>query len=141
MAHMNTVTADRDLVKILIVDDEGDVCFLLRNMLDKEKFICDQANTLSQAMVHVKEDPPAIIFLDNHLPDGLGINIVEALKAEKEDLKVAVITAHDGLFDKRRAMKNGADLFITKPFNKADIFDAIERFLARPDGFPLRLED
>jgi CheY-like chemotaxis protein len=56
--------------KILIIDDEGDTCFLLSNILKGQNVEIEQVNTLSQAEVFIREEEPSLLFLDNKLPDG-----------------------------------------------------------------------
>ena len=112
---------EKSSCKILIVDDEGDICYLLSNLMKQRDLQYEHANTLAQADIIIKEDTPDIIFLDNHLPDGLGINYIENIKENYPNIKIAVITAHDTLSDKKKALKKGADIFITKPFTTEQI--------------------
>ena len=116
--------------KILIVDDEGDICFLLKNALKGTIYNIDHVNTLSQADVFLKEEQPSLLFLDNRLPDGWGINSIKNIKSSYPDMKIIIITADTSSSDKRRALENGADLFIPKPFTKQQILDAVNSFEA-----------
>ncbi|RYG00719.1 MAG: response regulator, partial [Chitinophagaceae bacterium] len=77
---MKNVTP-KNVGKILIVDDEGDICYLLSTFFKHENFETDQVNTLAQAEVHIRENTPDLVFLDNHLPDGQGIKMIDKLKA------------------------------------------------------------
>jgi DNA-binding NarL/FixJ family response regulator len=70
--------------------------------------------------------PPDIIFLDNHLPDGMGINYISKIKKRFPATKVVMITAHDTLSDRQRALYEGVDFFIGKPFSKELIFKTID---------------
>ena len=115
--------------KILIVDDEGDICYLLSTFFKHENFETDQVNTLAQAEVHIRENTPDLIFLDNHLPDGQGVKIIDKLKAEYPATRIVVISAHDSASDQQRALKNGADLFISKPFTRDQVKGAVRTLL------------
>jgi len=115
--------------KILIIDDEGDICYLLSNLMRTRDVKYDHANTIAQAEIAIKEDKPDIIFLDNHLPDGLGINFIEKIKGENPQIKIAVITAHDNISDKKKAIKKGADVFIAKPFTSEQINATIDELM------------
>lgn len=126
---MERITADKSTCKILIIDDEGDICYLLSNLMKQRDLKYEHANTLAQAEIAIKEDTPDIIFLDNHLPDGLGINFIEKIKASHPQIKIAVITAHDNVSDKKRALKKGADIFIAKPFTTSQINSSIDQLL------------
>lgn len=111
--------------KILIVDDEGDICFLLKNALKGTAYHADHVNTLAQAEIFMKEEMPAVLFLDNRLPDGWGINSIRNIKSEYPSIKIIVITAGSSSIDKKRALDNGANMFIEKPFTKQQILDAV----------------
>ena len=58
--------------KVLIIDDETDFCLLLRAYLSRLKYEVYCSNTLAEGIEVAKKIDPAIIFLDNNLPDGLG---------------------------------------------------------------------
>jgi len=126
---MGIVIADKSTCKILIIDDEGDICYLLSNLMKKRKLKYEHANTLAQAEIAIKEETPDIIFLDNHLPDGLGINFIGNIKSSYPHIKIVVITAHDNFSDKKRAFKKGADVFIAKPFTTEQINTCIDELM------------
>jgi two-component system OmpR family response regulator len=113
--------------KILIVDDEGDICFLLKNALKGSIYEPDHVNTLAQAEIFMKEEKPAVLFLDNRLPDGWGINSIKNIKAQYPSMKIIIITGESSSNDKKRALENGANLFIEKPFTKQQILDAVNK--------------
>src|SRR6476661_2828982 len=64
MEQLITNAKKDQLKKILIIDDEGDTCFLLSNVLKDEHFEIDHVNTLSQAEIFMREERPYLIFLD-----------------------------------------------------------------------------
>jgi two-component SAPR family response regulator len=78
--------------------------------------------------VLVKENS-SIIFLDNHLPDGFGINFIEEIKKLRPDVKIVMITAHDTKSDKDKAYLQGVDFFIGKPFTRDNVFSVIEALI------------
>lgn len=120
---------EKSTCRILIIDDEGDICYLLSNMMKQRHVKYDHANTLAQAEIAINEETPDIIFLDNHLPDGLGINFIEKIKETHPQIKIAVITAHDNITDKNKALKKGADIFIAKPFTTEQINATIDELM------------
>ena len=119
-------TVRKQTYKILIVDDEGDVCYLLSKLLKQRDLEYDQVNTLAQAETLLKESTPDIIFLDHNLPDGLGINFIDHVKANYPAIKIVIITAHDSIITKNRALKKGADFFIAKPFTSEQIYNCVD---------------
>ncbi len=115
------------ILKALIIDDETDICYLLSRLLKHKNLETAYVNSLSAATNALKnEESPEIIFLDNHLPDGLGMNYINFIKANHPSSKIVMITAHDSADDRARAMEQGADLFIGKPFTSDVIYKAVE---------------
>ena len=108
-------------MKELIIDDEMDICFLLSSILLYEKINTNYVNNIASAKLILSQYEPDLIFLDNHLPDGLGIEFIPYLKILLPKAKIIMITAHDDIDNKRKALVKGADMFIGKPFNKQSI--------------------
>jgi CheY-like chemotaxis protein len=113
--------------KVLIVDDELDSCYLLSGMLKQRNFRTGFVNSLSDAVVALQTDKPTLLVLDNHLPDGFGIDFIPYVKKNYPEIKVIMITAHDGAMDRKQAYEGGADLFVAKPLNRKLINDAIDK--------------
>jgi two-component system OmpR family response regulator len=119
--------------KVLIVDDELDICYLLSGMLKQWNFLAGFVNSLSDAVVALQNDTPDVLFLDNHLPDGFGLDFIPYVKQNYPNTKVVMITAHDSAAERNTAYKGGVDLFIAKPLNRKVIVDAIDK-LTSPDS-------
>jgi len=118
-----------ETLKALIVDDEVDICFLLSGILRQKQLKPSFVNNLAGARESLKKDIPSILFLDNHLPDGLGLDFIQYVKNNYPDVKIVMITAHDGLIERKKAQAEGADLFISKPFTREVIDYAIKKLL------------
>jgi len=110
---------------VLIVDDEPDICYLLGGMLRQRNLDPFFANTLIDAEKVLKNKNPTLLFLDNHLPDGFGIEFIPFIKKNFPSVKVIMMTAHDSLTDRKRAFAEGADLFLSKPLSKDVITTAL----------------
>jgi two-component system OmpR family response regulator len=117
--------------KALIVDDETDICYLLSNILKQKNIQTSFAGSLAEAD-RMLQSPDFFyyVFLDNHLPDGLGINQIKRWKEKFPFIHVIMITAHDSYEERKKAVKDGADNFISKPFSKEIIFNSIVPTLA-----------
>jgi DNA-binding response OmpR family regulator len=113
--------------KVLIVDDELDICYLLSSMLKQRNFRTGFVNTLSDAVVALQTDTPSLLFLDNHLPDGFGLDFIPFVKKNYPEIKVIMITAHDSPAERKVAHSGGADLFVAKPLSRKLIDDAIDK--------------
>lgn len=122
-------SAIQEKIKALIVDDEIDVCYLLSSILKYENLQASYVNSISEAKKVLKEGHHSIVFLDNHLPDGFGINFIEEMKKLNPRVKIIMITAHDTNSDRNRAYEKGVDQFIGKPFTRESIVNAIERLV------------
>ncbi len=120
-----------DIPRVLIVDDEMDICFVLSNMFKNQEVFSEYANSLAEAQLLMKSHHPTILILDNHLPDGLGVEFIEHVKQAYPDTKIIMITAHDTASDKMLALKNGADYFIGKPFSISTVKHTIDCLLNR----------
>ncbi|HUB60953.1 MAG TPA: response regulator [Puia sp.] len=118
--------------KVLIVDDELDICYLLSGILRQRNFRTGFVNSLADAVNALRAEPPALLVLDNHLPDGFGLDFVPFVKQNYPGVKVIMITAHDGSLERKQASDGGVDLFIPKPLNRKMINDAIDK-LYSPD--------
>ena len=118
------------ICNVLIVDDELDICYLLSGMLKQRNFRTGFVNSLSDAVVALQTDIPNLLFLDNHLPDGFGLDFIPYVKKNYPDTKVIMITAHDSAAERNTAYRGGVDLFIAKPLNRKLINDAVDQLLS-----------
>ena len=111
--------------KVLIIDDEVDICYFLSRNLNRNNFFASYVNTLKDAKEALETQCPSILLLDNHLPDGLGTDFAQQAKINHPNLKIVMITAHDTPKDRTIATKKGVDYFLSKPFMMSEIFGAI----------------
>jgi DNA-binding NtrC family response regulator len=81
------------LKKILIVDDEKDLCLLLKIYFTRKKYQVAVANTLKDGMQQLEQWHPDILFLDNNLPDGLGWEKAPQLLDNYPALTIHLISA------------------------------------------------
>lgn len=112
--------------KILIVDDEEDICYFLSRNLSKRGFMTTTSYSLEEAQKQLAIIRPDILLLDNHLPDGRGIDFVNKISYKYPDLKIIMITAHDSPDDRSKAYNNGIKYFLSKPFSIATINQVID---------------
>jgi len=113
-------------LKILIVDDEIDICYLLSGILRQKNYRTTYVNTLSDTELLLKKEAFSVLFLDNHLPDGLGINFIGYVKKYYPDIKVIMITANDTAADRQKAAEEGVDHFMSKPFTRDMVYEVVD---------------
>lgn len=125
----NSINVGNSNGTVLIVDDEPDICFMLSSILKKKALTPASVHTIREAGTYLQLKTPSLVFLDNNLPDGKGIDFLCGIKKQHPGVKVVMITAYDTYSDKTDALKRGADAFIGKPFTRQNIYDSIERLL------------
>lgn len=126
MSNAETTTAKSK--KVLIIEDEGDMCLLLNIILNGQDIELDHVKNLAAAEAYLKQEQPQLVLLDNQLPDGFGIDYIPTLKKNYPDMKIAMISGYDGAA-KDVALDNGADTFIQKPFTKDQVSQSVKALL------------
>lgn len=116
--------------KILIVEDEGDMCLLLNIMLNGKDMELEHVKNLALAGEYLKTEQPEVIILDNKLPDGFGLDFIPVLKKEHPASRIIMISGFDGSA-KDVALENGADIFLEKPFTRDQLFGAIKQLMPK----------
>ena len=101
---------------ILIVEDDIDLCEMMRDKLEAEGYKVIVAYTGIEGVASINSTAPDIISLDIHLPDMNGMEILKMLKKKgKHSLPVIIVTCDDTA--KTECKEYGADGFVTKPIN------------------------
>jgi len=101
--------------KILIVDDELEVCILINNFLKTKNQYPSYATTLKEGLEKFKTIQPDILLLDHNMPDGFGIDLIQKFKQINNSTRIVIMSAMSNL--KVRALEDGADLFLEKPIS------------------------
>jgi len=114
--------------KILVIEDEGEMCLLLNLLLDGKGMTVDHVKTLTKAKEFLEKEQPSLILLDNRLPDGYGLDFIGFLKTNYPAIKIIMISGMD-LSAEDLALENGADHFLPKPFTKAQLHESIGHLL------------
>jgi len=120
-----TTTPNTKTKKLLIVEDEGDMCLLLNIILNDTDLELNHVQSLLAADEYLQKEQPEIIILDNKLPDGYGIDFIMYIKKKFPSIKIIMISGFDAAA-KDVALENGADIYLEKPFTKDQLFKAIE---------------
>jgi two-component system, OmpR family, response regulator len=124
----NTVAQGKKAKKVLIVEDEGDMCLLLNILLNGKEMELDHVKNLSNAEEYLKGEQPSVIILDNKLPDGFGVDFISFIKKNYPAIKIIMISGYDGSA-KDVALENGADVFLEKPFTRDQLYQSIKGLL------------
>jgi len=121
MIKFQSVNTTDSKGNILIVDDELELCELLEGILKAQHFNVFSTHTLSDATNYVDENEPSIIFLDNILPDGKGVNLIKKIREDHPQTKIILMT--NSLTDpvQEKALKDGALFLLPKPLSRGVI--------------------
>ncbi|ANF24829.1 MAG: DNA-binding response regulator [Pseudomonas sp.] len=121
--------------RILMVEDEEDIAFLIRFMLERHGFVVDHAADGRQAIEKITtSSPPDLTLMDIMLPYHDGLELIERLRAQAgwAQVPVLMLTAKAREADIVRALELGADDYVTKPFQPEELLARIRRLLRRP---------
>lgn len=119
--------------KILVVDDNVNICDLLRMYLEKEDFEVIIANNGLDAVKVFGEENPDLVLLDIMLPELDGWQVCREIR-KTSDNPIIMITAKDETFDKVLGLELGADDYITKPFDTKEVVARVKAVLRRFGG-------
>ena len=114
--------------KILIIEDEGEMCLVLNILLSGENLELNHVSTLLDAEEYLKKENPSVVILDNKLPDGFGVDYISYLKQNYPSVKIIMISGYDASV-RDVALENGADFFLEKPFSKDQLYESIKKLL------------
>ena len=116
--------------RILVVDDEKNICELLRLYLEKEGYEVELAHDGEQAVQSVKNRKPALVLLDIMMPRMDGWEACRAIR-ELCDVPIIMLTAKGETFDKVMGLDLGADDYVVKPFDTKEVVARIKAVLRR----------
>jgi len=119
--------------RVLVVDDEPDICALVAYHLAKAGFRVSTAGTGDEALRSVREQEPNLVVLDLMLPGLSGYDVLERLRAEPNtrDVPVLMLTARREEEDRIRGLSLGADDYQTKPFSPQELVLRVTAILRR----------
>ncbi len=116
--------------RILIVDDDENICELLRLYLEKDGFETRIANDGEQAVAFAQDFAPDLILLDIMLPKLDGWQVCRQIRKTSET-PIIMLTAKGETFDKVLGLELGADDYVTKPFDTKEVLARIKAVLRR----------
>src|SRR5215469_7638097 len=115
--------------KILIVEDEVGVRFGIRDFLESKGFEVEEATSCEEAIESFQTSTPDAVFADYMLPDGNALELLPRLKAVDPSVPVVILTGHGSIDLAVRAIKEGAEQFLTKPIELPAMLVILSRML------------
>lgn len=119
--------------KVLIVDDEPGICYILETVLNSSGYDVKTASTGASALTVAESNCPDVVLLDLGLPDMDGMEVLRRLR-EWVSVPVIVVSARGNESAKVAALENGADDYISKPFGTQELLARIRVALRHADG-------
>lgn len=118
---------------IFILEDEEDICFLLKHNLEKEGFVVKTFMEPESFRQALKKENFSVLLLDLMLPRMSGLEILKLIKndLEKKHIPIIILTAKNTEFDKILGLELGADDYVTKPFSVKEVVARVKAVLRR----------
>ncbi|HEY6971319.1 MAG TPA: response regulator transcription factor [Candidatus Angelobacter sp.] len=123
--------------RILLIEDNRDLAFGLRNNLEIEGYDVETAETGKAGLEAFKQINPDLLILDLMLPELDGFRVLRSLRKEGHSTPILVLTAKGEEADKVRGLRMGADDYVTKPFGLLELLARVEALLRRTQTVPL----
>ena len=123
-------------MRILLIEDDPSLGGAVRDQIAAEGHMPDLAPTLAYARDLLATMPYDLILLDLGLPDGRGIDFLRNLRAKGSVTPVMILTAHDRITERIEGLNAGADDYMVKPFDLAELSARIAAVARRYSGNP-----
>lgn len=118
-------------MRILVVEDDAQVASFIRRGLREEQYTVDVAADGEEALFLAGVGEYDLLILDWRLPKRSGLDVLEALRADRSTVPVLMLTARDELQDKVSGFNAGADDYLTKPFSFQELLVRVRALLRR----------
>ena len=122
-------------MRLLLIEDNAALAGLLTKGLTAAGFEVDTVSTVADSLAVLATTRFSAIVLDLGLPDGEGLTVLQQLRANGNATPVLILTARDGVQDRVKGLKRGADDYLGKPFDFEEFVARIEALLRRPGNF------
>jgi DNA-binding response OmpR family regulator len=119
-------------MNILLLEDNQSLNDSLKKELSKLGYIVDQAYTIAEAKILLKNRDHHIGIFDAMLPDGISFSLISELRNKKNSLPIILLTAKDSIEDRVDGLNSGADDYLVKPFNFKELQARIRALMRRP---------
>ena len=123
------------MAKVLIVDDETDVCEYLSEILKQENFHVNSLTSTDRLLEVIKEFQPAAILMDYRMPGQSGVEVMKSILRQPECKNIAfiMVTGVSSEPEKIMALDMGADDYVVKPFNPRELAARVRAVLRRKE--------
>ncbi|HBL15621.1 MAG TPA: hypothetical protein DD417_02355, partial [Elusimicrobia bacterium] len=118
---------------VLVVEDDASVVSTLRSVLAEDRYGVRVAGSLFQARGLLAKALPDLVILDRGLPDGDGLELCRALRADPRTQRIPILflSARKEVADRVVGLEEGADDYLDKPFTRVELLEALEGLLRK----------
>jgi DNA-binding NtrC family response regulator len=127
-------------LRVLVVDDDEDICLYLREFLTREGFKVQTVSKPAEALVEIRQGRHQIVLLDVVLPGVEGVELLRQVRAIDSDICVIVMTGYPSVQSAVESMKAAAFDYLQKPFDLEQLRAVMERAI-REKGLVVDLEE
>lgn len=117
----------------MVIDDDPDLTYILATILEARKIYTMEAHSLPEAEEYLHILKPAIVFLDNSFPEGLGINFIPIIRSIDEKIKIVMMTSDTAAWVEERATAEKITYFVKKPFTAMMINGILDKLEMRKE--------
>ena len=123
-------------LRVMVVDDSKTIRRTAETLLMKEGCVVQTAVDGFEALAMIADQQPHIIFVDIMMPRLDGYQTCALIKNNQQfkSTPVVMLSSKDGLFDKAKGRVVGAEQYLTKPFTRDELIQAIRQFVPRLEG-------
>jgi DNA-binding response OmpR family regulator len=118
-------------MKLLIVEDEPTLRKLEENFLERKGFVVEGVDNGKEALSKVEIEDYDCILLDLNLPEIDGITVAKKIRESDNKTPIIMVTARSQIYDKLEGFDNGADDYITKPFDMKELVARVNSLIKR----------
>ena len=118
-------------MKILIIEDEPELRKSMKQYLHQEGYVIESASDYSKALEKIEVYDYDCILVDITLPQGNGLDLIKQLKQNNSKAGIIIISAKNSSDDKIMGLDLGADDYLAKPFNLAELNSRIKALIRR----------
>ena len=122
--------------RVLLVDDETRLTDLLRLELELEGYSVQVAGDGASGLFKARQEPtPNLIVLDWNLPDFSGVDICQRMRSSGVTTPILMLTGHDDIADRVKALDAGVDDYLVKPFSIEELMARLRAMQRRAESF------